>query len=382
MYQLLSLFTGLVIAVMVVLNGRLSQIYGIFTAAAIIHVVGVVFAFLLCRAAKRKIAAKKNQPLWLYSGGAIGVLTTVFNNFAYGKISLTSIVALGLFGQTTASLLIDGLGLFGMEKHPFRKSSVFGLVFSFIGILVMLDHSVDAALYAVLLSFCSGITVVLARTVNARLSRGIGELQSSFVNHVVGLPIAAALAVSVEKGNILFLAHAFSPDLWIYFGGTLGVVTVLLGNLTVPRVPAFRLTLLAFVGQVFAGIAIDQVTKNGFTEATFTGGVLVAAGIALNLIHGQILRDKENRKKKYLERIHDAEKEYRNHLLELADEPVAPPPDVVFGTRPKDGICCPNCWTVQPSDRNFCRGYKCGAKFIFRDEQKKAENRFSDRSLL
>ena len=374
MYDLLSLLTGLIIAVMVVLNGRLSQVYGIFTATVIVHVVGVIFAFLLCKATKKRITTEKNPPLRLYLGGAIGVLTTAFNIFAYGKISLTSIVALGLFGQAVTSLLIDCLGLFGMKKRPFRKSAVWGLVFSFFGILVMLDHSVSTAMYAVLFSFCAGITVVLSRTVNARLSHYTGELQSSLINHVVGLPIAAIFAFSLEKNNILSIAHPFSPDLWIYLGGVLGVSTVLLGNITVPRVPAFRLTLLAFVGQVFAGIAIDGFTRGEFAETTFTGGVLVAAGIALNLIYEQILRDRENRNQKYLKRVHDIEADHQNHLLDLANEPFAPPPDVVIETRPENGICCPNCWTIQPSNRNCCRGYKCKAKFIFLDELNKTEH--------
>ena len=98
MYNMLSLLTGVVIAVMVAVNGGLSQHYGIFIAAVIIHIVGVLFAFFLCVVLKRKISFKK-LPLWLYTGGAIGVLTTVFNNFAFGRISMTSIVALGLLGR-------------------------------------------------------------------------------------------------------------------------------------------------------------------------------------------------------------------------------------------------------------------------------------------
>ena len=105
---MLSLLTGVVIAVMVAVNGGLSQHYGIFIAAVIIHIVGVLFAFFLCVVLKRKISFKK-LPLWLYTGGAIGVLTTVFNNFAFGRISMTSIVALGLFGQTVQSIVLDFL---------------------------------------------------------------------------------------------------------------------------------------------------------------------------------------------------------------------------------------------------------------------------------
>ncbi len=368
MYNILSLITGLVIAVMVALNGRLALSYGNFNAIVIVHVVGVLFAFLLCKLTNRKITIKKNLPLWLYLGGAFGILTLIFNNFAFGKISLTSIVALGLLGQTVASLLIDCLGLFGMKKHAFRKSSIIGFVFSLLGILVMLDNTAETALYAILLSFCSGITVVLSRSINAKLSQHVGDIQSSFVNHVVGLPIAVAITIATTKSSHSYIAYKFTPEPWIYLGGALGVTAVLLCNITVPKLSAFRLTLLTFVGQIFTGIVIDILTKNGYSEATFTGGVLVTIGISLNMIYEQVLRNKENKNREKCERIRNLKKEYQNHLLELANDPFTSLSDIVFDTRPKNGICCPYCWTTQPSNRNLCYGYKCNAKFIFRDE--------------
>lgn len=374
MYHLQSLFTGLIIAVMVAINGRLTHQYGNFNATIIIHIVGVVFAFLLCKLTKKSITIKKNLPIWMYLGGVIGVLTTVFNNFSYGKISLTSIIALGLFGQTVASLLIDSLGLFGMKKHLFRKSSLVGLVFSFVGILIMLEAPKEKAFYAVILSFCAGMTVVLSRTVNARLTQYIGELQSSFINHVVGLPIAVAITVAFEKNNLSLIFQRFSPEPWIYFGGMLGVTVVLLYNITVPRIPAFRLTLLTFVGQVFTGITIDLFTKSGYSEKTFTGGVMVAAGIALNMVYEQVLRNKDKKNKEYLKRTYELKRDDQKHLLELANEPLNSPADLVLEKRPENGICCPNCWTTQSSNRNFCRGYKCNTNFIFQDELAKAKN--------
>ncbi len=368
MYNILSLFSGLIIAVMVAINGRLTLIWGVFGAAVVIHVVGALFAYILCRLTKKKIAIQKNLPVWLYLGGAVGVLTTVFNNFAYGKISLTSIVALGLLGQTITSLFIDCLGLFGMKKHSLKKSSVFGLVFSLAGILVMLDHTVASARNAVLISFCTGITIVLSRTINAKLSKHTGELQSSFINHVIGLPIAFVLAVVFGKSSFSLIRQVHLPDLWIYLGGVFGVSAVYLCNVIVPKVSAFRFTLLTFVGQVFLGIAIDVFTQNEYPETTMTGGLLVASGIVLNMIYEQILFNRESKKKAYWKKINDLQRDYQNHLVEHVNKPVSFLPDVIFKTRQKDGICCPYCWTKQPSTRNFCHGYGCNAKFVFEDE--------------
>lgn len=284
MYKATGLLTGIIIAVMLAVNGGLTEQYGVFFAAVIIHIVGTLFALLLMGGMKKRVVFSGKWPLWLYSGGFIGVLTTVFNNFAFGKISLTGIVALGLTGQTAASLLIDGLGLFGMEKRPFRKSSLTGLLFSAGGIIIMLDHSTGAALYAVLLSFGAGVTIVLSRNVNAELSKYIGPLQGSFINHVTGLAAAIAFLLILGREELRSNVAAFSTEAWIYLGGGMGVVTVLLCNISVPRVPALQLTMLTFVGQVFTGIIIDIITKAGYTGKTFAGGLLVAAGIGASLL--------------------------------------------------------------------------------------------------
>lgn len=44
MYEMLALLTGLILSVMVSVNGNLSGSFGVFRASVIIHVVGILFA--------------------------------------------------------------------------------------------------------------------------------------------------------------------------------------------------------------------------------------------------------------------------------------------------------------------------------------------------
>lgn len=282
MYNFLSLMTGLVVAFIISVNGILADSYGLFNSTVIVHIVGVVFALLICIFGKHKIHLAKGQPFWLYLGGAIGFFTTVFNSFAFGKISVSSIVALGLAGQMITSLLIDSFGLFGMEKHSLRKSSLAGLAFALAGIVVMLDTSVASGIYAVLFSLAGGVTVVLSRTLNARLAKHTGDMQSSFYNHIVGLVVAivAALIIAEPLPAIQFSLGTS----WMYCGGMLGITLVLLYNLTVPKVPSFRLTLLSFIGQVFTGIVIDLMMAVEYSKASFIGALLVTGGVVLNML--------------------------------------------------------------------------------------------------
>lgn len=320
MYQLLTFLTGAILSVMIMVNGGLSARYGIFIAAAIIHAVGSLFALCVCALQKEKKELWRHRPVWIYLGGAIGVLTTLFNNFAYEKISTTSIVALGLLGQLITSVLIDCFGIFGMERRPIRGKSPWGRfwggVFALAGILAMLDNTVTASIYAVGLSLCAGATVVLSRTVNARLAEQIGPLRGSLVNHLVGLPITVVLALiaAINNGAGNNADYGFIP--WIYCGGVLGVVTVLLTNIVVPKVPAFRLTSLSFVGQVLTGILLDMFWGNGYSDATLTGGILVAIGIAVSMAMEWQADCKEQRERAYWDRIEKMNQEHRQHIME------------------------------------------------------------------
>jgi transporter family-2 protein len=281
-YQIIALITGLATAVMMTLNGRLADAVGVFPSAAIIHAVGVVFALLICAVRRWHPIPKNDAPWWSYTAGVIGVMTTIFINIAFRTISMTSIIALSLLGQTVASLVFDHTGIFGMEKRPFRHATWIGLAFSLVGIYMMLDRSVTEGIVAVLLALASGIVMVATRAINAELARHIGALRGSFVNHLAGLPITVALALALAK-----TLPPTDPSLvnrpWIYLGGIIGVLVILSFNVIVPQITQFHITVLTFVGQIFAGLAIDWMLERATDDATFAGGIIIAVGIALNL---------------------------------------------------------------------------------------------------
>lgn len=188
MSMLLALLTGAVISIMVSINGGLTACVGEYTAAVVIHVVGTAFALILCLIRREKIFARRHAPAWTYLGGVIGVLTTFFNNFAFGRISVTSLTALDLLEQTMTAALMDGLGLLGMPRRGVAKSTWIGMGISLIGVAVMLDASIADTALAVIVSIADGVTNVFSRTVNARLSQKASALTGSFFNHLTGLP--------------------------------------------------------------------------------------------------------------------------------------------------------------------------------------------------
>lgn len=280
MDQMLVLLTGIIISIMVSINGYLSDVTGVALSAVIIHVVGILFAYLICFIRKEPVFHKVSLPLWAYFGGAVGFLTTVFNNYAFLYMSMTAIVALGLLGQCIVSALIDAFGLFGLPKRKITIGTWIGLLVSFVGVAMMMNDAHGASLMAILLSLGAGITVVLTRTINASLAQKTTPMVGSLYNHMVGLPCCILFFLIMPKMQ----PHWSSLQPWMLLGGTLGVITVMLYNITVAKVSASRITLLAFIGQIFAGILLDIITGQPISSQLFLGGILVSAGLFAGML--------------------------------------------------------------------------------------------------
>lgn len=308
MYELLSFLSGVILAVMIQANGGLSGQFGVYHAALYVHIVGSAFAVLLLLIKHQSVSGAKGLPLWMYLGGVIGVLTTVFNNLAFSHISLTSIVALGLFGQLVLSYFIDRFGLLGMERRR-QDLSVPSVLLSILGIALMLDGPSSGGWGYILISLGAGVSVVLSRTVNAHLSEHIGALQGSLINHLAGLPACLLLAIIIPEQAV---TQPFR--LWIWCGGVLGVLIVVICNITVPKLPAYRLTLFTLCGQLFCGIVLDVLLGGTLNQREFGAGLLVAAGIISNQLLKLRQQKKAEREREYRERIARIEQEYRDYI--------------------------------------------------------------------
>ena len=289
-FYFLALLAGVLVTLMIGANGGLSAYYGIYKASVIIHVIGLAaLSLTLLLRRENPLAHFKKGFLWfIYLGGVIGVFTTLFLNFAFGKISISAIMALGLLGQSIMGLLIDQFGLFGMPRYPFHPRKLIGIIIVSAGIFVMIDSFV---LIPVLISFAAGICVVLSRTLNARLSEASSVYTSTFYNYVTGLSVSI-IALFVLAQADLASGFSFVANPWIYLGGLLGAAVVFIGNVTVPKVSAFYLTLLMFSGQVFSGVIFDQIVATEFAALILVGGILVVAGLCIDLVIDRRHRNK------------------------------------------------------------------------------------------
>jgi bacterial/archaeal transporter family-2 protein len=137
MYNFLAALSGALIAIMITFNGALSNAVGNYTSSIIIHVVGLISIILVLIISKSKIILRKKIPIYLYSAGAIGVFTVLFNNLSFSALGVSITLALGLLGQSLSSIIVDHFGILGMKVIKFEKKKIIGLLLIALGILIM-----------------------------------------------------------------------------------------------------------------------------------------------------------------------------------------------------------------------------------------------------
>ncbi len=137
MYKTYSLFTGMIVSIMILSNALLVKAVGNFTGTLLIHCIGLSFAVLLFLVTKTKFKSLKGIPLIYLLGGATGYLTVYFANVSFLNLGATVTLMLSMFGQITTSTIIDHYGFLGMNKYPFRKSKLIGLALMLGGVALI-----------------------------------------------------------------------------------------------------------------------------------------------------------------------------------------------------------------------------------------------------
>lgn len=138
MYKNLALINGVILAIMVFLNGLLASITGPYISTLIYHLLGLLLIILISIIKRNKFSNLKEIPLIFFLPGILSVVTILLNNIAIPKIGVTLAVGVGLFGQLVMSSLVEHFGLFEMPVNKLKKGKILGLSIISLGIIVMI----------------------------------------------------------------------------------------------------------------------------------------------------------------------------------------------------------------------------------------------------
>ena len=134
----LSLAAGVMIAVMVTANGMLASILGPWVSLVVIHLVGLLTAGLFLIIKKSTGNILKGVPFGYLLGGAVGVITILFNNLCVNNIGVAMTLGLALVGQIIASAIVEHFGILGMTKKKISLKKVPAYLLMIAGAAIMI----------------------------------------------------------------------------------------------------------------------------------------------------------------------------------------------------------------------------------------------------
>ncbi len=135
------------------------------------------------------------------------------------------------------------------------------------------------------LSILSGVLISVMLLFNGQLSGAYGNAFATVLIHIIGL-VAISMWLLIKKQS---LSHTLREPKHLYLGGIIGVVTVLLTNVTFIHLGLSLTLVLSLLGQIVAALVIDGMGLLGAKKARFEkkkliGVALVAAGAGLMLM--------------------------------------------------------------------------------------------------
>jgi len=137
---LLTVVAGGLIAMQAPINSMLGKSVGTFAAASVSFVVGtiaLVLITLLVGGGFGDVGEASHLPWYYLTGGLLGAVYVTTALVAVRSLGAGGVTAATIAGQLTLSLVIDQLGILGVDKQAITWERVLGVVLLALGTLLI-----------------------------------------------------------------------------------------------------------------------------------------------------------------------------------------------------------------------------------------------------
>lgn len=277
----LMVLAGMQIALQPPVNRALGGYVGRLPAILVSFVVGfaVLLAVSVVAGEAGRIEALGSTPPWQLLGGLCGAFFVTATALTVGRLGAAAVAAATVSGQLVGSLLVDGFGLFGLEREAISLLALAQLVPLIAGtILVTYDRfspastaqeGSDGKLPLLGAVFLAGVTVGFQHPLNSALADSVGGLNAGLANFGVGLLVLGL--ITVFSGQAGGLRATASAPRWTLSGGLLGVVIVVSSLSVIPVIGAVALTATTVLGQLTGSVVLDRFGLVGLKRRPLDG---------------------------------------------------------------------------------------------------------------
>ncbi|UQN14940.1 DMT family transporter [Gulosibacter sp. ACHW.36C] len=239
-------------------------------AATISFLVGLlvlILITLLVPSAKRGLGSvvravrTRHLPWYGLGGGVLGAVFVLAQGVAVPTLGVAMFMTSMVLGQLLGSLLVDATGFLGAPKRNLSVFRVAGAILTGIAVVVIgLGTELTlAALPLLVLGVFAGACVSLQMAVTGLVNVHSGEaVAPGLINFFVGAVVLALAAVLAQAAGWVAPAPLPGADEWyLYVGGALGVLYLIVVAAVVRHLGVFLLTLSVVAGQLIGALLFD-----------------------------------------------------------------------------------------------------------------------------
>lgn len=299
----LGVLTGIVTPLQTVINARLRGTLGTpFRASLVSFTVGLAattIAALLLGPYPLVPESALHGPWWMWFAGLFGVIFMTGNILPLPRLGSLQTVLMPVLGQITMGLLIDQFGWLGNPRHPMTMARAAGLVLAVLSVLLAVAAADAKTLFggpnpsgsrhgavrtprnAVRghvatppadgrstnrtrspsiwlwrgLGILCGMSLAVQAAMLGRLGTALGSpIKASVVSFILGFVLLCAVVVFRDHGLDLGKAIRGHNPPWMWIGGLLGAVVVLMTSWLSPQLGTGLTVLVVLIGQVTGGL--------------------------------------------------------------------------------------------------------------------------------
>lgn len=265
----ITVLIGVLTAVQARINGALGAALGDGLVAASISFgsgfVLIVVITLLTPSGRdglRRLGARAGRgiPIWMMLGGLAGAVTVATQGLTVATIGVALFTVGLVAGQTAGGLVLDRVGYGPAGVVAVTVPRLIGGLLAIAGVVLcsLGPRGEPVAWWMLVLPLIAGAGIAWQQGTNGRLRQEIGSpLATTVVNFTGGsiaLGIAAAVSIAVSGPPA-----AFPTEPWMYLGGAMGVVYIVISAALVRLTGVLLLGLGSVVGLLAASIVLDAI---------------------------------------------------------------------------------------------------------------------------
>jgi transporter family-2 protein len=269
------------------LTGHMGSALGAAMASFLVGLGVLLFAVPFRRSGFGRIAraakAGKVKAWWWFSGLG-GALLVGASAHAVPKIGVALASVCLVAGTTLGALASDVFGLGPSGRHRVTKWRVVGITLAIVAVAIGAIGDRHASLRPALflLLVAGGATSAIQQGANGQLRVAADDLVTASVISFIG-GSAVLVGVTAIAGHLTTLHWPSAA--WLYLGGPLGVVYILIGASTVKVLGVLRFALGVVAGQLISSVIIDAVWPEPGTSLrapTVVGAAITVVGVWLS----------------------------------------------------------------------------------------------------